>query len=170
MQGPHHKPKMLLMDACVLIDYVKAERKLPGLISAHVGPVYVLSVILEEVRDIKNKDELHNLNLIIIEPEIEDAYLAFEKKSSISFQDRLCLLTAKRNNFICVTNDKELRRQCKRNNVEVLWGLQLIAELHKTGGISAESAIKTALTIHHNNPMQINKKIVTDFIEIISKQ
>jgi predicted nucleic acid-binding protein len=158
------------MDACVLIDFIKADRGVLKLISDYVGSLHVLSAVLDEVKEIKDLKELSELHLIVIEPELEDAFTASGDIGSISFQDKLCLLTAERHGFICVTNDKEVRKQCEKNNVELLWGLQLIARLHKSGGIKAEQSVKLAWTIHRNNPNHINEEIVKRFIDIIEKQ
>ena len=38
-----------IADANVLIDYVKTNPQILGLVSKHVGPVYVVADVLEEV-------------------------------------------------------------------------------------------------------------------------
>ena len=43
------KPKVLLMDANVLIDYQKSDLSVLGLVDKHVGEVNVLTTILDEV-------------------------------------------------------------------------------------------------------------------------
>jgi hypothetical protein len=43
------------------------------LVVKHVGPLYVTSPVVEEVKEIDDEDELVALGLIIVEPEIEDA-------------------------------------------------------------------------------------------------
>jgi len=88
----------------------------------------------------------------------------------ISFQDRLCLLTAKRYGYICVTNDKNLRKQCVTDGVPILWGLQLLARLHENGGMPSAVAIEIARQIHKNNPRHITVDIIERFIRIIKLQ
>ena len=96
--------KLMIMDACVLIDFIKAERAVLELVVKHVGPLYVTSPVVEEVKEIDDEDELAALGLIIVEPEIEDAYTAGIQSGPLSFEDWLCLLTARRHGFTCVTN------------------------------------------------------------------
>ncbi|MGI6746273.1 MAG: type II toxin-antitoxin system VapC family toxin [Acutalibacteraceae bacterium] len=110
MRAPGKTTQLMIMDACVLIDFLNADRTVLHLISRYVGPVYVVSPVVEELRDINDPGELIELGLSVIEPEIEDAYIAAGNITSISFQDRLCLLTAKRHGLTCVTNDTSLRR------------------------------------------------------------
>ena len=43
------KPKVLLMDTDVLIDYQNSDFSVLGLVDKHVGEVYVLTTILNEV-------------------------------------------------------------------------------------------------------------------------
>jgi len=40
----------MIMDACVLIDFIKTDRTVLELIVKHVGPVHVISPIVEEAR------------------------------------------------------------------------------------------------------------------------
>ncbi len=41
--------RFMIMDACVLIDFMNGEPDLFRLIAFHIGPMYVASAILEEV-------------------------------------------------------------------------------------------------------------------------
>ena len=164
------KPEMMIMDACVLIDFIKVEPTVLQLIVKHVGPVHVASPVVDEINEIDNEEQLVELGLIIVEPELEDAFTAAGGIGPTSFQDRLCLLTAKRHGFTCVTNDKNLRKLCENENIPLLWGLELLARLHQTGSITAKDAIDIAQQIHRTNPMHITDKIVKRFVDIIRKQ
>ena len=162
--------KLMIMDACVLIDFIKAERAVLELVVKHVGPLHVTSPVIDEVNEIEDENELVELGLVIVEPEIEDAYTAGGRSGPLSFEDWLCLLTAKRHGFICVTNDKNLRKYCKQEGVALLWGLELMAELHKAGGIPALEAVAVAQAIRLSNPKHITARIVSDFTNIIRRQ
>ena len=165
------RPKLMIMDACVLIDFIKAERAVLELVVKYVGPLYVTSPVVEEIHEIDDENELVNLGLIIIEPEIEDAYTAAGTVAGpLSFEDWLCLLTAKRNGFTCVTNDKNLRKFCKQEGVSLLWGLELVAELHKAGGLPGQEAEAFAQAIRQSNPKHITEGIVSRFTELIREQ
>ena len=81
--------RFMIMDACVLIDYMNGEPDLFKLISSHIGPIYVATPILEEVDSIKSIEELEDLGLLPIEPEIEDVFTAEEMDGQKSFQDNI---------------------------------------------------------------------------------
>jgi hypothetical protein len=162
--------KLMIMDACVLIDFLKSDPSVLQLIVNYVGPIYVISPIVDEVNDIEDENELLEYGLLIIEPEIEDAYSAASRSGPISFQDQLCLLTAKRFGFTCVTNDQTLRKSCEQNGVPLLWGLEILILLHKSGGINAKEAKIIALAIQNSNPRHITKKIISRFLNIIQEQ
>ena len=111
---------------------------------AHIGPVHVVNSVVEEVRDIDTVNDLIDLGLIIVEPELEDAFEAAAMKGPTSFQDNLSFLTAKRYGFTCITNDKNLRKLCTQSKVLVLWGLKLLSDLHLIGGIPSKDALNLA--------------------------
>ncbi len=161
--------KLMILDACVLIDFIKADRSVLRLIANHVGQIHVASPVVDEINEVDGESELEELGLIIIEPEIEDAYAAAAESGSTSFQDRLCMYVSKRLGFTCVTNDKNLRSLCEKENVPLLWGLQLIIELHKSGGIPMEDALDIGQRIHETNPKHITQTIVNRFKTIVKK-
>jgi rRNA-processing protein FCF1 len=155
--------QFMIMDACVLIDYMNGEPDLFKLISSHIGPIYVATPILEEVDSINSIDELEDLGLIPIEPEIEDVFTADVMDGQTSFQDNICFLTARRQGFTCVSNDKNLRRQCTNASIPILWGLELILDLTKAGGLLKKEASKIARDIQKSNPRHISARILSDF-------
>lgn len=162
--------KLMIMDACVLIDFIKAERTVLELVVKHVGPLHVTSPVVDEVNEIDDENELVELGLVIVEPQMEDAYSAGGRSGPLSFEDWLCLLTAKRHGFTCVTNDKNLRKLCKQEGVSLLWGLELVAELHQVGGITGKEAEALAKAIRRSNPKHITEKIVSRFLDLIRRQ
>lgn len=162
--------KLMIMDACVLIDFIKTDSSVLRLIARYVGPIHVISLVVEEVNQVENEEDLIELGLIVVEPEVEDAYSAASAPGPTSFQDRLCLLTAKRHGFACVTNDTNLRKLCKQKGVPLLWGLELLAELHKARGIPGKEAKVLAQAIQESNPKHITARIVARFADIIRQQ
>lgn len=159
--------KLMIMDACVLIDYLKADRSVLNLIVKYVGPIYVASPVLDEVNEIENEEELAELNIIVIEPELEDAFAATGELGPTSFEDRICLLTAKRHGFTCITNDKNLRKLCRKEGVPMIWGLQLLLELHRSGGLPGKDAISIARQIQKNNSKHITQQLIDRFVSMI---
>jgi rRNA-processing protein FCF1 len=154
---------LLLMDACVLIDFIKSDQTVLKLFSEYLGPIYVISPVVEEVEEIGSALELERLGIIVLEPSLDDLYAAANTPGSISFQDRLCLLTAKRNGYTCVTNDVRLRKECEKDKIALIWGLELLIELFKKDGITAEDALEIALLIHEKNQKHITTKLVERF-------
>ena len=159
----------MIVDACVLIDFIRVDPALLRLVARLVGPAYVISPVVDELNDIDDVAELEQLGLVVEEPAIEDAFAAARGLGPTSFQDRLCVLSAKRKGLMCVTNDKHLRKLCKEEGVPVLWGLQLLVELYRRGGISAEEALNVARMIHMVNPKHITMRILSDFAATIKK-
>lgn len=160
-------PELMIIDACVLIDYLNVDANLFKLISRHVGSLHIISVITDEVKQIKDEDQLRTLGLIPVEPELEDTFTAAEMQMPTSFPDNLCCLTAKRNHFVCITNDKNLRIFCKKLAVRTMWGLQVIVELCGKGGIKMQNAIEIGQKMHENNPKYISQSILETFIQKI---
>jgi predicted nucleic acid-binding protein len=156
------KTQFLILDACVLIDFIKANRDILILFSKHVGILHVISPVAQEIST-ETEDSLKQLGIIIIEPEIEDAFTAATKRGALSFQDTLCLLTAKRRMLTCVTNDKTLRNNCENEGISVKWGLQFLVELHKAKGISISEALKIGHDIQKSNSKYITKEIMVRF-------
>lgn len=70
----------------------------------------------------------------------------------------------------CVTNDKNLRKLCRQEKVQMLWGLEVLAELHKHRGISQKRALKAAHEIRASNPKHITEEILSRFERIIEEQ
>ena len=153
------QPTIMILVACVLIDYIKADRFVLELAVKHVGRICVPITIVNEVEDIEGPEDLQELGIEIIEPELEDTLEAASRKGSLSMQDWICLLSAKRGGCVCVTSDKRLRRQCEEENVPVMWGLQILTKLADSNWISAEGAMDVATKIHILNP-----KFITDAI------
>ena len=154
---------LLILDACVLIDYLKAEPALFGFITENVGPVHVVSTVYEEVTQLTSMQHMADLGIVLVEPEIEDAFEAMRMTGSTSFQDNICLLTAKRLGMTCVTNDKSLRNACSEYDVPIMWGLELLLLLVRSGGLDHNSAIEIGRQIHADNPRHISSWIIADF-------
>ena len=162
------RAKILLMDANILIDYQKSDFSILGTVARHLGEVYVLSTILDEV------DELtpalcERQGFKVIEPQLDHLLEAASKRGRLSFRDHLCLLVARDQGLTCVTNDKPLRRACQDESVSVLWGLELMTELVDLGRLQARTAIDTAQQIHRSNPLHIPQSLVDRFTQKVLK-
>jgi hypothetical protein len=155
--------QLMIMDACVLIDFIHGDPKLFKLISSHIGPIFVATPVVEEVDSIHSIEELESLGLIPFEPDIDDLFSADAMSGQTSFQDNLCFLIAKRQGFTCISNDKVLRKKCIDSNISVVWGLELLLWLRKANGITSMEAIRIAREIQKTNPRHISITILKDF-------
>ena len=81
---------LLIMDANILIDFCKCDKTIIKLICQYIGQIYLATPVLEEINEIDESDCLE-LCIILVEPELELAMLAAEKRGPLSFQDNLCL-------------------------------------------------------------------------------
>lgn len=160
------KPKVLLMDANVLIDYQKSDFSVLGLVRKYVGEVHVLTTIVEEAYGLDVVD-CERLGLKAVEPELSQLIRAATKRGQLSFRDHLCLIVASDANFVCVTNDKPLRRACTEEGVNVLWGLELMVALVRANALRAVDAIQTAEKIHLSNPLHISRSLVDRFAKLV---
>lgn len=161
------KRTLLILDACVLIDYCQADVSVLGLINQHVGVVHVAAPVLAEV-DGLDEGAAVNLGLQIVFPDFELAASAANTPGPLSFEDRLCLLLAKQKGWTCVTNDATLRRACEADGVAVLWGLEPLALAVEGGDLLAAEAIELAQRIHQANSRYITAAILQRFITRVS--
>jgi len=152
----------LVADANVLIDYVKTDPSILTLHVKHFGPIFVPSVILDEVDQLTASD-CETLGLTIVEESLEILLAATEQRGPLSFEDQVCLLLARANQWTCVTNEKPLHRACKQEKVASIWGLRLMIELVHADQLSYESAIEVAQSIHRINPRYITLEILERF-------
>ncbi len=95
----------------VLIDYANSELSVLTLAAHHIGPLYVPNVVLDEVEQLTEGD-CESFGLTVLDEPVEILLAAGEKRGALSFEDHVCLLLAKDNDWICVSNDKPLHRAC----------------------------------------------------------
>jgi len=80
--------KAIVSDANVLIDYVKANKKILHLAVKHLCEIYIPVPVLKEVKDI-SRGELEKLGINIFEPTIDQLIQAAQKPFGLSFEDQL---------------------------------------------------------------------------------
>ena len=165
MQGT---PTVLLADADVLIDYRESELAILELVAQHLGRLAVLSSVLDEVRDV-TPTQCARLGIEIIEVETERMLRATEVESSVSFNDRLCLIVCREEGWTCVTNDGALRRLCERHGVETRFGLGLMVDLVEAGVLTRRRAVAVARRIQASNPLHINDRVLNRFLDILGR-
>ena len=158
-------PTGLVPDANVLIDYANTDKEILSLIGRHLATIHVPSPVLAEVRQLPLR-EARRLGLQVVEPTLQEATEAAVGGGAISFQDRLCLITARINGWMCLTNDKPLRKACQEVKVTCIWGLEAMRVLVAGRHMSRQQAWATAEQIARTNPF-ITKAILKRFHEQI---
>lgn len=132
------------------------------LLNRYVGKVHVLPEIVREVKGLAIED-CERYGFVIVEAMPEQKITAeIEKSMRLSFQDHLCRIVAASSNFVCVTNDKELLKECEKDGVVTLRGLKLMEIIVNKGGMSGHDAVAIAEQIQKTNP-HITQKIVEIF-------
>lgn len=148
------RQRFLLLDSCVVLDFLKADDRLFSLISRFVGEVYIADELFVEIRNHFNVVTPEELGLRMVRVEFEDVVEAQIRSegSRLSDKDYICLLTARRQRWTCVTNDRRLCNECERENVDYMRGLRLLVELFRVGGIDYDAARDVARSIRETNP------------------
>ncbi|MGR3319175.1 MAG: hypothetical protein ACUZ8O_11940 [Candidatus Anammoxibacter sp.] len=161
MTGKKNKIEYLI-DANVLIDYCENDISSLSLFSKEVGTVHIPTPIIQEEVSQLSIDRAIEHHFKLIEPEIEQVFEANLIEKKTSFYDNLCFILSQDNKFTCITNDKPLKRLCKKYNVPSIWGLEILAILAQEEKISKKKAVSTAIAIQKSNPF-ITHKIVEQF-------
>ena len=160
---------VLLVDADVLIDYREAELAILSLVAQHVGWVAVVPSVLEEVRGVTAAQCAH-LGIEVIEVSTDRMLQAVQIESSVSFNDRLCLVVCREEGWTCVTNDGALRRLCERHGVETRFGLGLMLDLVAAGALTRRRAMAVARRMQASNPLHINNRVLTRFLDALDNR
>ncbi len=160
--------EILLADADVLIDYCHADRTILRLVAHHIGPVRVLSEVLDEVEGLGRR-ECAPLGIEVVQLETSSMLRINTLPPSLSVADRLCVVACEEQGWTCVTNDRTLRRVCKEHDIELRWGLALMVELVARGALDATRAIRVAQAIQTSNPRHITAGLLARFRNAIAK-
>ena len=159
---------VLLTDADVLIDYRESEIKILELVVQHIGRVVVLAPVLDEVQGV-TPTQCSQLGIEVVEVETEQLVRATEVESRVSFNDRLCLVACREEDWTCVTNDGALRRLCERHGVATRFGLGLMVDLVAAGALTRRRAMAVARQIQASNPLHINERVIQRFLEALGE-
>lgn len=160
--------EVYIVDANVLIDYLKTDISILTIYSKEIGQIYVPTDVLEKVKQLET-GECDRLNLEIVEPTTEQYLEAAPKIRGLSFDDRVCFILARDNKWYCISNDIQLRVICEENGISVLWGLELMLPLVERKLIEPTEILQVAKDIHESNPLFVNKTILKRFEGKVSK-
>lgn len=158
---------VLITDACVLIDYVKSAKDILRILTKSVQVVVPRILLAEEVHDL-TVDEAISLGMEIIDAPIEMLEEAVRMPRPLSSYDWLCLILARDNRWVCVSNDKRLRAECKSVGVDVQWSLDPLLMLVRQNKISKQHAEKIVRAMAKLNRF-IGAQVVARFISRIRR-
>lgn len=157
----------LIVDASALIDYCESDLSILSRFSKTVQPVYVGKAALDKVEQLsESQARRSHINLVL--PDIELALEAAQKRGPLAYDDHETLLLAKKHGWCCLTNDRALRRECRKERVQVQWGLEPMKTLVARSAITATNAILIARKISEVNPF-ITDIIVAEFEQQIGR-
>lgn len=158
---------LLVVDANVLIDFAMTDASVLGLVVQYVGPLHVPRDVLDEVESLDD-DACTRLGLTVVEATLEQLTEAGAGRGGLSFPDWVCLILARDNRWVCVSNDGKLRRTCNQHGIQVRWGLQLLLDLIAAGAIQPDPAIELARAIGATNRW-ISPDIIAEFIQKVRR-
>lgn len=166
MQARRGQP--FILDANVLIDYCNSDLSVLETLSRRIGQVYIGKPTVDEVDQLTLR-EARKRGFTAVVPKLEIGLHAARKRGGLSFSDRVTLLLARENSWCCITSEKELRRECVKEGVSVLWGLEPMKILVANGAITPAKAVKTARLIQASNPAFITAEIISKFEKQIAQ-
>ena len=157
-----------VIDANVLIDYCDSELQMLSSFSRHIGTIYIARSTFEKVRQLTvAAAKRHNLS--IATPDAQTIIAASAKRGSLAYDDHETLLLAKLHGWICITNDKPLRRECDTEGVVCLWGLEPMKALVEQGIATVSKVLTVAKKIQSVNPGFITDAIINRFEEQVKE-
>lgn len=154
----------------MLIPYVATDIAVLARVSSHYPRVTVTTDVLREVRGL-DADGCSALKIEILAPS-DDQAMAIERAwrcaPQISPADASCLVTGRDLGMTCVTNDRALRAECRRQDIPVLWGLELMIELVRARMMSFDRASSVGRRIRELSPHHVTPRILKGFLDRIA--
>lgn len=163
------RQEVLLADADVLIDYSNSNLSVLGLVARHIGKLYVLRQVLDTV-DALTVTHCKRHGITVIEADTATLLKAGKLSGPLSFEDWICYLLCEQKRWTCVTNDRKLIQVCQEAGINIRRGLGLMVELVAKEHMTRAKALRTARTIHKNNPYHIDKKVLERFINALDRK
>ena len=152
---------IIVSDANVLIDFLISNEEILTIACRTIFDIHVPVPILREIKQL-SEAKAKKLGLKLFEPTEQQLNQSISANPRLSFEDSLCLQIAKDNGWICTTNDKALRKECDKLNVNKMWGLEIMVTLNQDGHLSKRDALKVAEKIGEMN-LRITKEVVENF-------
>lgn len=155
----------IVIDAMAVIDFVDVDPSILPLISRHVGELNVTRPVLEEIARI-DESQCCTLGISVVDLTAEQYREASSLVNGLSFEDCTCFVLARDNRWICLTNDRRLRRECCSYAVGCLWSLEPLVKLVEKSVLRSIEAYRVGEAIHKLNPF-ITHEILQQFSRLI---
>ncbi|MEA4883000.1 MAG: hypothetical protein VB144_04920 [Clostridia bacterium] len=158
-----HRP--IVIDAMAVIDFLDADPSILPLISQHVGDLHVTRPVFEEIGRI-DESQCNTLGIRIVDLTAEQYREAGSLVDGLSFQDCTCFVLVRDNCWLCLTNDRRLRRECSSHAIGCLWSLETLVKLVQKSVLGPIEAYHIGEAIHRLNPF-ITHEILQKFSRLI---
>ena len=153
---------VLVADANVIIDYKLSDPTILRLASEHIAVLKVPTPVAANVWGWMEAD-YKQFGMQLVKPTDEQAAEAMAMPETLVYDDWCCYIIARDNKWGCLTNDKRLRRECKRSSISIMWGLDVLVELARVKQLSRQATRVAALALQKNSPAHYNAKLMELF-------
>jgi len=157
----------VISDTNILIDYIVSNKYILSVSCEKLYKFIIPTPIFKEIKQLPQEEAI-NLGMEIYEPSLKQVIEANQRDGKLSFYDKLCFVVARDKKCICATNDKVLKNYCTNNNVDTIWGLEIMLRLYENNFLEKKTAVETARDIHKSNKL-ITKEVLETFIAKINK-
>lgn len=152
-----------LADASLLIDLCNVNRDIINLFAQCEGGICVIRNVLEEVLKL-SEEEASQRGVRILDPDITIYHEAAGIQDGLSFADHICLIIARQQGLVLITNDKRLKNECKQQDIPVLWELEAVGLLVRKKLLTKSAAANFAEELQLTNPW-IDGTIIKKFLD-----
>jgi hypothetical protein len=154
--------KPLVLDACVLIDYLDEDAELLRMITEHLHEVIVPRPVLTQVTNLTEKGAIA-LGLQVFVPTEIQFQEASIRRGRLSFEDHLCLVIARDVGAPCATSDVHLIKACRAANLEHREAWAPLLDLVKLGEIGEDRCHDAVRSMRDRNGAYITTAVFQVF-------
>lgn len=159
---------MFVADAGSLLDIAEADSLIIQLVTSHLGDLRIPAPALIKIKDAK-ASELLRLGVSVHECTTENLLEAGPNKLSLSFEERLCLITARDEKWTLITHDLVLNRACDGDDLAAVCALDLLVQLLKGSHITPEAASHAVCNLRGINPKFMTQERVDQCVSQIKR-
>ena len=159
--------KVAILDTNVIIDFQRLSYlEIPLQV---FSKVFVSGFVVSKELPAEVVKKLKDLGYDIANLETEEGYSFFQelkKFKALSVYDRLVISIALQEKIICVSNDKPVRKICKKYGINSTGTLGILCAAFEKGIISKKELKELIDEYRSNSGAYINKDIINEIIRI----